>query len=96
MSGFHINHIRRLVRAGKVEADNTKLAHEVDTVTATVEGLTCDNETLTTDNARLTQVFEEVRSERDYLRQVHAAALANTQRLIDVPAPRRWPWQRED
>ena len=70
-----------------------------DTLTERLTRLTAEVERLTADNARLTELFEEVRSERDYLRQVHAAALANTQRLIEAPRPRRrirWPWQRED
>ena len=38
-----------------------------------------------------------MKSGRDCLRQVHAAPLANTQRLIKALTPRRfgWPWQRE-
>ena len=49
---------------------------------------------------RLSELLAEVRSERDYLRQVHALAVSGEQPLLTERAvePRRRsrrPWQRE-
>jgi len=48
--------------------------------------------------ARLQALLQAVESERDYLRQMLAAALGGQQRLIEAQASRPrwwWPWQRQ-
>ena len=65
-------------------------------VTATADEVTA----LQAEIERLRAVLAEVRSERDYLRQAHAASMQNVARLTErASEPRRrfrWPWARRE
>jgi len=69
-----------------------------DAVTPEIEALRAKVVTLQAEVRRLGDVLAEVRSERDYLRQAHAASMQNvallTERAEDQPRRFRWPWQR--
>jgi chromosome segregation ATPase len=56
---------------------------EVSELEGEVERLSRDVQALEAEVERLSDVLAEVRSERDYLRQAHAAALSTSQRLLE-------------
>jgi hypothetical protein len=73
-------------RADERQAKSDNVTDTPDTVTGEV-----DVAALLADNERLRALLEEVRQERDYLRQVHAMALTLTKQL-EAPRTERRTW----
>jgi hypothetical protein len=61
----------------------SELEGTVERLREKVDRLASENEQLQADNDRLRDVLGEVRGERDYLRQAHAASLSTQQRLLE-------------
>jgi hypothetical protein len=88
--------IWRRVKAGELDIDRSVTPHLVrvsDTVSdnvvtegvkvAEVSELEAEVERLSREVDRLEELLSEIRSERDYLRSAHAAALSTSQRLLE-------------
>ena len=100
--------IRRWATDGKLPADRSGPVILVDiaghtaatgpATTAKVTTTADEMATLRAENETLRAVLAEVRSERDYLRQAHAATVQSvallTERAGERPRRFRWPWQR--
>jgi regulator of replication initiation timing len=83
-----------------LEARIQELEAEAQGLRAKVDRLAADNDRLEAANDRLQDVLDQVQSERDYLRQAHAASLSTQQKLLEAQTGRRsWierllPWTR--
>jgi hypothetical protein len=86
--------IRRMMASGRLANDRTGPLIRVDIgphMTGEVSGL--DVTVLVAENERLKAVLEEIRAERDYLRQVHAMALTLTKQIEALRTERRAWWR---
>lgn len=86
---------------GDIDSDRvTELEGKILELQRKIERLAADNQELEAQTGRLQDVLDEVRSERDYLRQAHAASLSTQQRLLEAQMGRRsWierllPWMK--
>ena len=69
--------------------DTPDMATGADTMRTGTDGLTVEVDRLTAQVDHLQELLEDARRERDAWKQAHYMALANQQRLLEAPRPRR-------
>ena len=86
--------VRRYIDIGRLPIDKTRTPFCVDIGGEVLpQGGRPDSGDTTGEVARLQELLDEVRGERDYLRQALATALS-TRKLIEAPGARLTFWQR--
>ena len=71
------------------ESDMPDMTADEDTVRTGVSAVTAEVDRLSAEIVRLQELLEDARNERDSWKQAHYMALANQQRLLEAPRPRR-------
>ncbi len=71
------------------EPDTPDMTANADTVRTGVSPVTVEVDRLSAEIVRLQELLEDAKNERDSWRQAHYMALANQQRLLEAPRPRR-------
>ena len=71
------------------EPDTPDMSADADTMRTGASGLAVEVDRLSAEVVRLQELLEDARNERDSWKQAHYMALANQQRLLEAPRPRR-------
>ena len=71
------------------DVDTPDMTGDADTLRTGADGVSAKVDTLTAEVEHLRELLEDARRERDAWKQAHYMALANQQRLLEAPRPRR-------